>query len=55
VAEVVVLRALTRVTVDIGGESPLVAAVTTRSARELSLEPGSEVVASFKAMAVHLC
>jgi len=34
---------------------PLVAALTTRSALELQLAPGLAVVASFKAMAVHLC
>ncbi len=45
---------LTRVTVDIHG-TPLVAALTTRSAEELALGIGSPVVASFKAMAVHLC
>jgi molybdate/tungstate transport system ATP-binding protein len=54
VAELVTLGALTRVTVDVGG-TPLVAALTTRSAYELGLSPGREVYASFKAMAVHLC
>lgn len=54
VEEVATLGALTRVTVDIRGV-PLVAALTTRSARELGIEPGGEVLASFKAMAVHLC
>jgi molybdopterin-binding protein len=34
---------------------PLVAALTTRSAQELALAPGLAVIASFKAMAVHLC
>ena len=34
---------------------PIVAALTTRSAQELVLREGSEVWASFKAMAVHLC
>lgn len=48
------LGALTRVTVDVGGV-PLVASLTTRSAKELSLAVGMEVTASFKAMAVHLC
>jgi molybdopterin-binding protein len=48
------LGALTRVTVDVAG-LPLVAALTTRSARELALAPGAEVFVSFKAMAVHLC
>ena len=54
VAEVAVLGALARVTVDVAGV-PIVAALTTRSADELSLAPGTEVWASFKAMAVHLC
>jgi molybdopterin-binding protein len=54
VTEIATLGALTRVTVDIGGV-PLVAALTTRSARELALQEGLQVVASFKAMAVHLC
>ncbi len=54
VSEVATLGALTRVTVDVAGV-PLVAALTTRSARELALAPGAVVAASFKAMAVHLC
>jgi molybdopterin-binding protein len=54
VSEVATLGALTRVTVDIG-TVPLVAALTTRSARELGIAQGREVVVSFKAMAVHLC
>jgi len=54
VSEVATTGALTRVTIDIGG-TPLVAALTTRSAQELSLGIGTEVWASFKAMAVHLC
>jgi molybdopterin-binding protein len=54
VTEVATLGALTRVTVQVGSV-PLVAALTTRSARELAIAPGSEVVVSFKAMAVHLC
>jgi molybdate/tungstate transport system ATP-binding protein len=54
VSEVASLGALTRVTVDVRG-TPLVAALTTRSAHELDLAPGLAVVASFKAMAVHLC
>jgi molybdopterin-binding protein len=54
VMELAVLGALTRVTVDIDG-TPLVAALTTRSAQELELSEGTEVHASFKAMAVHLC
>ncbi|MGQ0715577.1 MAG: ATP-binding cassette domain-containing protein [Gemmatimonadaceae bacterium] len=54
VTEVVSSGALTRVTVEVQG-TPLVAALTTRSADELRIAPGLEVHASFKAMAVHLC
>lgn len=54
VVEVSTLGALTRVTLDVRG-TPLVAALTTRSAHELGLAPGLAVVATFKAMAVHLC
>jgi molybdate/tungstate transport system ATP-binding protein len=54
IVELATTGALTRVTVDIGG-TPLVAALTTRSVRELALAPGASVYASFKAMAVHLC
>ena len=54
IIEVATLGALTRVTVDVRG-TPLVAALTTRSAQELALAEGVEVEASFKAMAVHLC
>ena len=54
IVELATTGALTRVTVDIGG-TPLVAALTTRSARDLALAPGASVYASFKAMAVHLC
>ena len=54
ITDVVRAGALARVTVDIGG-MPLVAALTTRSARELALAPGMLVHASFKALAVHLC
>jgi molybdopterin-binding protein len=54
VTEVAALGALTRVTVDVQG-TPLVAALTTRSAQELAIVVGREVTASFKAMAVHLC
>jgi molybdopterin-binding protein len=46
--------ALVRLTIDVAG-TPLVAALTTRSARELGLAAGTTVHASFKAMAVHLC
>jgi molybdopterin-binding protein len=54
VVDVVSTGALARVTVDVNG-APFVAALTTRSARELSLEPGTTVHVSFKATAVHLC
>ncbi|MEJ7810145.1 MAG: ATP-binding cassette domain-containing protein [Gemmatimonadaceae bacterium] len=54
VVEVATLGALTRVTLDVAGV-PLVAALTTRSAQELSLVPGAHIHSSFKAMAVHLC
>ncbi len=54
ITEVATLGALTRVTLDVGG-TPLVAALTTRSARELALATGREAYATFKAMAVHLC
>jgi len=54
VTDVATLGALTRVTVDVRGV-PIVAALTTRSAQELGVREGIDVVASFKAMAVHLC
>ena len=54
ITEVQTLGALTRVTLEVRGV-PLVAALTTRSALELKLEPGLAVIATFKAMAVHLC
>jgi len=54
VVEVGTLGALARVTIDVAG-TPLVAAVTTRSAREMELREGAEVYATFKAMGVHLC
>ena len=54
VSELATLGALTRVTVDVNG-LPLVASLTTRSAKELALAVGAPVTASFKAMAVHLC
>jgi molybdopterin-binding protein len=54
VVEVVPAGALARVTVDVDGV-PFVAVLTTRSAGELSLEPGTGVHVSFKATAVHLC
>ncbi len=63
VSEVATTGALTRVTVDVSSgvagviapRVPIVAALTTRSAQELALKEGSEVWASFKAMAVHSC
>ena len=54
VEEIATLGALTRVTLQVDG-TPLVAALTTRSAHELELRVGLRVHASFKAMAVHLC
>jgi molybdopterin-binding protein len=52
--EVAVLGALTRVTVDVNG-TPLIAALTTRSAHDMELREGMRIHASFKALAVHLC
>jgi molybdopterin-binding protein len=54
IREIVPAGALTRVTVDASG-TPIVAAVTARSVRELQLFTGVEVVVGFKATAVHLC
>jgi molybdopterin-binding protein len=54
ISEISTLGALTRVSLDVDGV-PLVSALTTRSAQELSLTVGGEAYASFKAMAVHLC
>jgi molybdopterin-binding protein len=54
IVEIVPAGALTRVTVDASG-TPIVAAVTPRSMRELRLWVGVEVVVGFKATAVHLC
>jgi molybdopterin-binding protein len=54
VTEIATLGPLTRITIDIAGV-PLIAALTTRSAEDLALSVGGEVVATFKAMAVHLC
>lgn len=54
ITEVATIGALTHVTVSVEGVA-LVAALTTRSARDLSLARGVRVYASFKAMAVHLC
>ena len=54
IVEIVSAGALSRVTIDASG-TPIVAAITARSVRELRLAPGMEVVAGFKATAVHLC
>ena len=52
IVRVVPLGSQARVSLDCG--FPLVALVTRRSAEELSLEEGMEVLASFKASSVHL-
>jgi len=54
IIEIAPAGGLSRVTVDVTG-TPIVAAVTARSVRELNLGPGVEIVASFKTTAVHLC
>jgi len=54
ILEIVPAGALSRVTVDASG-TPIVAAVTARSVRELGLGIGVDVVVGFKATAVHLC
>jgi molybdopterin-binding protein len=54
VTEIVSAGALSKVTVNVSG-TPIVAAVTTRAVHELGVEIGREVVASFKAAAVHIC
>ena len=54
IVEMVPAGALTRVTVEVDG-TPIVAAITTRSARDLALAVGDEVFAAFKATAVHFC
>ena len=54
IIEIIPAGALTRVIVDASG-TPIVAAVTARSVRELGLAVGASVVAGFKATAVHLC
>jgi molybdopterin-binding protein len=54
VMEIVPVGALSRVTVNAAG-TPIVAAVTSRSVRELQLFTGVEVVVGFKATAVHIC
>lgn len=54
VVDVAPAGAVTRVTIDARG-TPLVSAITTRSVRELGIAPGVDVVAAFKATAVHIC
>ena len=54
VVEVLPAGALAKVTVDVGG-TPIIAALTAASTRELGLEPDVTVHISFKATAVHLC
>jgi molybdate/tungstate transport system ATP-binding protein len=54
IVEAVTLGAAARMTLDVQG-TPLVAAITTRSAQEMGLREGVEAYATFKAMAVHLC
>jgi molybdopterin-binding protein len=54
ITDIVPAGAITRVTVDASG-TPIVAAVTARSVRELGLAVGVEVVVGFKATAVHVC
>jgi molybdopterin-binding protein len=54
VVEILPAGALSKVTVNVNG-TPIVAAVTTRAVQELGLESGKEVVASFKATAIHIC
>jgi molybdopterin-binding protein len=54
VVEISSAGALSHVTIDASG-TPIVAAVTTKSVRELGLAMGQDVVAAFKATAVHLC
>jgi molybdate/tungstate transport system ATP-binding protein len=54
VMEIVAAGALSKVTVFVS-DTPIIAAVTTRAVQELGLAPGREVVASFKATAIHIC
>jgi molybdopterin-binding protein len=54
VIEIVAAGALSKVTVNVSG-TPIISAVTTRAVQELGLAPGKEVVASFKATAIHIC
>ncbi|GAA0244994.1 TOBE domain-containing protein [Haladaptatus pallidirubidus] len=51
VREVETGERIARVTVDIDGSTPFLALVTTTSVERLALEPGTEVVVSFKATA----
>lgn len=44
-------EAISHVTIDVGAENPLFALVTEASRRRLAMEPGKDVVASFKATA----
>ena len=55
IRELAELGPLTRVEIATESGVPLVATLTTQSARELALAPGARVHASFKAVAVHLC
>ncbi|HEY2374546.1 MAG TPA: ABC transporter ATP-binding protein [Gemmatimonadaceae bacterium] len=54
VVDILAAGALSKVTVNVSG-TPIIAAVTTRAVDELGLAPGQEVVASFKATAIHIC
>jgi len=54
IIEIVPAGALTRVTVDVN-QTPIVAAITSRSARDLSIAVGDSVVVAFKATAIHFC
>ena len=54
ILEILPNGALSRVTVDVSG-TPIVAAVTARSVRDLGLAVDREIVVGFKATAVHLC
>jgi molybdopterin-binding protein len=54
IIEIVNTGPLARVAVDVRGTT-IVATITARSVRELELATGTDVVASFKATAVHLC
>ena len=54
IIEIVPAGALTRVTVAVN-QTPIVAAITTRSARDLSIAVGDSVVVAFKATAIHFC